>query len=142
MVAFFSRWDFSFQQNIPLNLIELSILLFIVYFLREIFIRPNLKIFIRSLFLGLLFILARLGYNFYWEQKDEVLSHSFYQNNLVSVKKGRHITFIISDKTNQNKVKEFIINPYFSSRRAEFLEIKILPQGTSLKIDNEIYIIK
>ena len=29
MIAFFSRWDFSFLQNITLNFIELSILLFI-----------------------------------------------------------------------------------------------------------------
>ena len=120
MIAFFSRWDFSFLQNIPLNFIELSILLFIVYFLREIFVRPNLKIFLKSLFLGLLFVLTRICYDFYWEQKDEVLSHSFYQQNLISVKKGKHITFILSETINQSKAQEFIINPYFSSRRAEF----------------------
>lgn len=142
MIAFFSRWDFSFLQNIPLNFIELSILLFIVYFLREIFVRPNLKIFLKSLFLGLLFILTRICYNFYWEQKDEVLSHSFYQQNLISVKKGKHITFILSETINQSKAQEFIINPYFSSRRAEFLEIKIIPKGTKLKINNSFYIVE
>lgn len=142
MIAFFSRWDFSFLQNIPLNFIELSILLFIVYFLREIFVRPNLKIFLKSLFLGLLFVLTRICYNFYWEQKDEVLSHSFYQQNLISVKKGKHITFILSETINQSKAQELIINPYFSSRRAEFLEIKILPKGTKLKINNSFYIVE
>ena len=142
MIAFFSRWDFSFLQNITLNFIELSILLFIVYFLREIFVRPNLKIFLKSLFLGLLFALTRICYNFYWEQKDEVLSHSFYQQNLISVKKGKHITFILSETINQSKAQEFIINPYFSSRRAEFLEIKILPKGTKLKINNSFYIVE
>ena len=142
MIAFFSRWDFSFLQNIPLNFIELSILLFIVYFLREIFVRPNLKIFLKSLFLGLLFVLTRICYNFYWEQKDEVLSHSFYQQNLISVKKRKHITFILSETINQSKAQEFIINPYFSSRRAEFLEIKILPKGTKLKINNSFYIVE
>ena len=142
MIAFFSRWDFSFLQNIPLNFIELSILLFIVYFLREIFVRPNLKIFLKSLFLGLLFVLTRICYDFYWEQKDEVLSHSFYQQNLISVKKGKHITFILSETINQSKAQEFIINPYFSSRRAEFLEIKILPKGTKLKINNSFYIVE
>lgn len=141
-IAFFSRWDFSFLQNIPLNFIELSILLFIVYFLREIFVRPNLKIFLKSLFLGLLFVLTRICYNFYWEQKDEVLSHSFYQQNLISVKKGKHITFILSETINQSKAQELIINPYFSSRRAEFLEIKILPKGTKLKINNSFYIVE
>ena len=142
MIAFFSRWDFSFLQNIPLNFIELSILLFIIYFLREFFVRPNLKIFLKSLFLGLLFVLTRICYNFYWEQKDEVLSHSFYQQNLISVKKGKHITFILSETINQSKAQEFIINPYFSSRRAEFLEIKILPKGTKLKINNSFYIVE
>ena len=142
MIAFFSRWDFSFLQNIPLNFIALSILLFIVYFLREIFVRPNLKIFLKSLFLGLLFVLTRICYNFYWEQKDEVLSHSFYQQNLISVKKRKHITFILSETINQSKAQEFIINPYFSSRRAEFLEIKILPKGTKLKINNSFYIVE
>ena len=142
MIAFFSRWDFSFLQNIPLNFIELSILLFIVYFLREIFVRPNLKIFLKSLFLGLLFALTRICYNFYWEQKDEVLSHSFYQQNLISVKKGKYITFILSETINQSKAQELIINPYFSSRRAEFLEIKILPKGTKLKINNSFYIVE
>ena len=142
MIAFFSRWDFSFLQNIPLNFIELSILLFIIYFLREFFVRPNLKIFLKSLFLGLLFVLTRICYKFYWEQKDEVLSHSFYQQNLISVKKRKHITFILSETINQSKAQEFIINPYFSSRRAEFLEIKILPKGTKLKINNSFYIVE
>ena len=142
MIAFFSHWDFSFLQNIPLNFIELSILLFIVYFLREIFVRPNLKIFLKSLFLGLLFVLTRICYNFYWEQKDEVLSHSFYQQNLISVKKGKYITFILSETINQSKAQELIINPYFSSRRAEFLEIKIIPKGTKLKINNSFYIVE
>lgn len=142
MIAFFSRWDFNFLQNIPLNFMELSILLFIVYFLREIFVRPNLKIFLKSLFLGLLFALTRICYNFYWEQKDEVLSHSLYQQNLISVKKGKQITFILSETINQSKAQEFIINPYFSSRRAEFLEIKILPKGTKLKINNSFYIVE
>lgn len=142
MVAFFARWDFSFQQNIPLNLIELVILLILAYFLRIILVRPQLKFFIRFLFLICLFILVKISSDFYWKQKEEILSHSFYQQNIVSIKKENKVIFILSDKTDVEKTMNFIINPYISSRRCKDFEIKKVPKGTLLKINDKTYTIE
>lgn len=142
MVAFFARWDFSFQQNIPLNLVELGILLSISYFLRIILVRPQPKIFTKFSFLILLFILAKISSDFYWEQKDEILIHSFYQRTLISIKKRNSVIFIIGNDINVEKAKNFIINPYVSSRRCKDFEIKKVPKNTSLRINNTIYRVK
>jgi competence protein ComEC len=53
----------------------------------------------------------KTGFNIYENQRDEVLLHDFYKHKVFSVKKGNKV-FWIDRKSDKQKVKQFIINPY------------------------------
>ena len=142
MVAFFSKTDFSFVENVSIQIPELIILFVLVYLLRSVFEKPNVKTFTHFSFFILLFIFTRILTNFYFWKKDEILLHSFFKQNIVSVKQGDKAVFIMSDKADTEKINNFIINSYITSRRVKNIEIKKVEPMTRLKINQTIYEIK
>lgn len=142
MVAFFSKTDFSFVENVSIEIPELIILFVLVYLLRSVFEKPNVKTFTHFSFFILLFIFTRILTNFYFWKKEEILLHSFFKQNIVSVKQGDKAVFIMSDKADTEKINNFIINSYITSRRVKNIEIKKVEPMTRLKINQTIYEIK
>ena len=142
MVAFFSKTDFSFVENISIEIPELFILFIIVYLLRSIFEKPNVKTFTRFSFFILLFIFTRIFTNFYFWKKEEILLHSFFKQNIVSVKQGYKAVFIVSNEADMEKINNFVIKSYITSRRIKNIEIKKVKPMTKLKINQTAYEIK
>ena len=142
MVAFFSKTDFSFVENVSIEIPELIILFVLVYLLRSVFEKPNVKTFTHFSFFILLFIFTRILTNFYFWKKEEILLHSFFKQNIVSVKQGDKAVFIISDEADTEKINNFIIKSYITSRRVKNIEIKKVEPMTKLKINQTIYEIK
>lgn len=142
MVKFFANTDFSFIENISLNILELIILLILVYFLREIFKKPSVKIFSRFSFITLLFILIRFSSNFYFWKQEEILEHSFFKQNIVSIKQGNQALFIISNDSDLSKLQSFVIKPYITSRRVKHWEINKIEPNSKIRIRNKLYEIK
>ena len=142
MVAFFSKTDFSFVENVSIEIPELIILFVLVYLLRSVFEKPNVKTFTRFSFFILLFIFTRILTNFYFWKKEEILLHSFFKQNIVSVKQGDKAVFIMSDKADTEKINNFIIKSYITSKRVKNIEIKKVEPMTKLKINQTIYEIK
>ena len=142
MVAFFSKTDFSFVENVSIEIPELIILFVLVYLLRSVFEKPNVKTFTRFSFFTLLFIFTRILTNFYFWKKEEILLHSFFKQNIVSVKQGDKAVFIMSDEADTEKINNFIIKSYITSRRVKNIEIKKVEPMTRLKINQTIYEIK
>ena len=142
MVAFFSKTDFSFVENVSIEIPELIILFVLVYLLRSVFEKPNVKTFTHFSFFILLFIFTRILINFYFWKKEEILLHSFFKQNIVSVKQGDKAVFIMSNKADTEKINNFIINSYITSRRVKNIEIKKVEPMTKLKINQTIYEIK
>ena len=142
MVAFFSKTDFSFVENVSIEIPELIILFVLVYLLRSVFEKPNVKTFTRFSFFTLLFIFTRILTNFYFWKKEEILLHSFFKQNIVSVKQGDKAVFIMSNEANTEKTNNFIINSYITSRRVKNIEIKKVEPMTRLKINQVVYEIK
>ena len=142
MVAFFSKTDFSFVENVSIQIPELIILFVLVYLLRSVFEKPNVKTFTRFSFFTLLFIFTRILTNFYFWKKEEILLHSFFKQNIVSVKQGDKAVFIMSDEADTEKINNFIIKSYITSRRVKNIEIKKVEPMTRLKINQTIYEIK
>ena len=142
MVAFFSKTDFSFVENISIEIPELFILFIIVYLLRSIFEKPNVKTFTRFSFFILLFIFTRIFTNFYFWKKEEILLHSFFKQNIVSVKQGDKVVFIVSNEADMEKINNFVIKSYITSRRIKNIEIKKVKPMTKLKINQTAYEIK
>ncbi len=142
MVAFFSKTDFSFVENVSIEIPELIILFVLVYLLRSVFEKPNVKTFTHFSFFILLFIFTRILINFYFWKKEEILLHSFFKQNIVSVKQGDKAVFIISNEADTEKINNFIIKSYITSRRVKNIEIKKVEPMTRLKINQTIYEIK
>ena len=142
MVAFFSKTDFSFVENVSIEIPELIILFVVVYLLRSVFEKPNVKTFTHFSFFILLFIFTRILTNFYFWKKEEILLHSFFKQNIVSVKQGDKAVFIMSEEADTEKINNFIIKSYITSRRVKNIEIKKVKPMTKLKINQTIYEIK
>ena len=142
MVAFFSKTDFSFVENVSIEIPELIILFVLVYLLRSVFEKPNVKTFTHFSFFILLFIFTRILINFYFWKKEEMLLHSFFKQNIVSVKQGDKAVFIMSNEADTEKINNFIIKSYITSRRMKNIEIKKVEPMTKLKINQTIYEIK
>ncbi|MDO4762761.1 MAG: ComEC/Rec2 family competence protein [Flavobacteriaceae bacterium] len=140
-VKLFAQWDFSYMNHISMEIPEVITLLILVYFTKKIIINPNVKNALNFSYLTLLFVFIRIFTNIYFWQKDEVLSHQFFQHSLVSVKQGDKTTFYISDKTDIIKIQQYIITPYSISRRIK--DIEIITQKTNKRIiNNKEYEIK
>ena len=142
MVAFFSKTDFSFVENVSIEIPELIILFVLVYLLRSVFEKPNVKTFTHFSFFILLFIFTRILTNFYFWKKEEILLHSFFKQNIVSVKQGDKAVFIMSYEADTEKINNFIIKSYITSRRVKNIEIKKVEPMTKLKINQVVYEIK
>ena len=142
MVAFFSKTDFSFVENVSIQIPELIILFVLVYLLRSVFEKPNTKTFTRFSFFILLFIFTRILTNFYFWKKEEILLHSFFKQNIISIKQGDKVVFIVNDEANMEKINNFVIKSYITSRRIKNIEIKKVKTMTKLKINQIIYEIK
>ena len=142
MVAFFSKTDFSFVENVSIEIPELIILFVLVYLLRSVFEKPNVKTFTHFSFFILLFIFTRILINFYFWKKEETLLHSFFKQNIVSVKQGDKAVFIMSNEADTEKINSFIIKSYITSRRVKNIEIKKVEPMTRIKINQTIYEIK
>ena len=142
MVAFFSKTDFSFVENVSIEIPELIILFVLVYLLRSVFEKPNVKTFTHFSFFILLFIFTRILTNFYFWKKEEILLHSFFKQNIVSIKQRDKVIFIVSNEADMEKINNFVIKSYITSRRIKNIEIKKVKPMTKLKINQTIYEIK
>ena len=142
MVAFFSKTDFSFVENVSIQIPELIILFVLVYLLRSVFEKPNVKTFTHFSFFILLFIFTRILTNFYFWKKEEILLHSFFKQNIVSIKQRDKVIFIVSNEADMEKINNFVIKSYITSRRIKNIEIKKVKPMTKLKINQTIYEIK
>ena len=142
MVAFFSKTDFSFVENVSIEIPELIILFVLVYLLRSVFEKPNVKTFTRFSFFILLFIFTRILTNFYFWKKEEILLHSFFKQNIISIKQRDKAVFIISNEADMKKINIFVIKSYITSRRIKNIEIKKVKPMTKLKINQTTYEIK
>lgn len=142
MVHFFADMDFSFTENIPFSWAEMMILFGIVYVFRKILLDFSVKNGVSLLTLIFLFFSVRIGLNVYFWQKEEVLSHQFFKQNIVSIKNGNHATFFVSENNDIQKVRQYIIAPYSTAMRIDSIETKTTPPHTSLKINGKTYEIR
>ena len=142
MVAFFSKTDFSFMENVSIQIPELIILFALVYLLRSVFEKPNIRTLTRFSFFLLLFIFTRILTNFYFWKKEEILLHSFFKQNIISIKQRDKAVFIVSNEADMEKINNFVIKSYITSRRIKNIEIKKVKPMTKLKINQTTYEIK
>lgn len=143
MIHWFADFDLLFVENIPLNLVEVFALFVVIYFLRFAVIKFDFRNLQRVIMAVLLFLILRTGFNIVECQKDEVLIQEFYKDRVLLIKKGSSAYCWISEHSNKEKVKQYFINPYISSRRLKKIEIKSFPDSVQKVVyGGKIYNIK
>ncbi|PZU83125.1 MAG: ComEC family competence protein [Chryseobacterium sp.] len=128
LIHWFSSFESLMNKNISLNVLELSILLLVIYFLKflikDIFNPRNL---LRLGFCLLAFFIVRISFNIYQYEREEMLVHSFYKEKIVSVKDKDQAVFWMKQNKNEDKIRDFVINPYLTSRCIKDFKIKYVP---------------
>ena len=140
VIHFFASLDVFFFKNIPMHWSEVIVLFSMIYFLRRFLTRHHLKSLIKVGFLVILFLMLRIGFNFYENSKSEILVHEFFKEKIISVKEKDKVVFFVKNSKNLEKQKKYIIEPYLVARRVNDFKIIFVPQNVkSLVINKKNY---
>lgn len=140
IIHWFAGTDAVLIKNIPMNLMEVLSVSVVMYLLRAVILKLNLKNSMNLIIAVLAFLMIRTGSNIVENQQEEVLLYSFNKYKVISVKKGNRVCFWIPDKADRKKVLKFIIDPYCSSRRIDHFEIKPVPFSTKKVVfEDQVY---
>ncbi|WP_228403380.1 ComEC/Rec2 family competence protein [Chryseobacterium sp. RU37D] len=131
IIHWFAGFDSLFFENIWMSIVETCSLFLIVYWMRFAILKCNLKNLYRLMISVLVFVALRTGFNIYEQQKDEFLVHDFSRHKILSVKNGRQVCFWVNNSADKQKIRQYIINPYCSSRRIKSVKVKALPESVS-----------
>lgn len=131
LIHFFGEVDFAMNEMLPMTLLEMVLLFSVLYFLRFMIKKMSIKSFSKVLYFLLVFIALRIMLNYRATKIEEVLVHEFFKENIVSAKEGGKVTFYISQNADQEKLKQYIIEPYLTSRRTKEFVVKVLPENIS-----------
>lgn len=138
VIHFFADADSLMQRMIPLTLLEVLLLYLLFYFLRFAIQKFNVKNASRVVYFILVFGSVRIVLNYKASKLDEVLVHSFFKEKITSVKKGTSVVFYSSENLDQEKIKQYIIEPYLTSRRTKNYSVELLQKNvTAIEVGNE-----
>lgn len=143
VIHWFADFDSLFFENIALNWVEVALLFVIIYLLRFLIIKYDFKRAAQFSLILLMFFIVRLSFTVYENRKQEILVHQYKKSKAVSVKKGNSVCFWIQNEDDQEKILQYIINPYVSSRRVKNMTIKELPASCKkIVFNHKIYDLK
>ncbi|MCX8525724.1 ComEC family competence protein [Chryseobacterium formosus] len=143
IIHWFAGFDTVFFENIPLNLTEVFALFGIVYFLRFLLNKISLKNISNLILAVFVFLIVRISFNVFENQRDDFLVHHYKKETIISIKKGNRVEFWLSSNKDKSKIQQYIINPYLSSRRIKNIEVKNIPTSARMvKFNNQIYQLK
>ena len=137
VIHFFASLDVFFFKNIPMHWSEVIVLFSMIYFLRRFLTRHHLKSLIKVGFLVILFLMFRIGFNYYENSQSEILVHEFFKEKIISVKEKDKVVFFVKNSKNLEKQKKYIIEPYLVARRVNDFKIVFVPQNVKSLFINE-----
>lgn len=131
MIHFFADMDSLMQRMIPLTLLEVFLLYLFFYFLRFAIVKLTIKNVSRITYFILIFISLRLMLNYKASKLDEVLVHQFFKEKVISVKDKSGVHFYCSENANLEKIKQYIVEPYLTSRRIKNFSVTVVSKNVS-----------
>ncbi|WP_461375941.1 ComEC/Rec2 family competence protein [Cloacibacterium normanense] len=137
VIHFFASLDVFFFKNIPMHWSEVIVLFSMIYFLRRFLTHHHLKSLIKVGFLVILFLMLRIGFNYYENSQSEILVHEFFKEKIISVKEKDKVVFFVKNSKNLEKQKKYIIEPYLVARRVNDFKIIFVPQNVKFLVINE-----
>ncbi|MDR6922114.1 MULTISPECIES: ComEC/Rec2 family competence protein [Chryseobacterium] len=143
VIHWFAKFESLFYTNIPMNVVEVFLLFVMVYMTGVLLRKYSLGNGTRLLAVMVVFFIFRTGCNVYESQRSEILFYKVNQSRIFSIKKGNKVEFWISESSEKEKIRKFIINPYCSSRRVRSFNLKTFPMTTGrIEYEGEIYDLK
>ena len=130
LIHFFADIDFAFHKMIPITLLEVLAAFIIIYYLRFAIQKFNINNVSKVAYYLAIFIALRFFLNFRANQINEVLVHQYFKELIISIKNKDKVQFLISEKSNLEKIKTYLIEPYLTSRRTNNFEIRVIPKET------------
>ncbi|MBW8524809.1 ComEC family competence protein [Chryseobacterium chendengshani] len=143
VIHWFADCESLFFENISMNGVEVAMLFVIVYFLRFVIVKSNFRCAPQFSLAVLMFFIVRISFTIYENKRQEVLVHHYKKGKIVSVKNKSSVCFWIENVIDQEKIRQYIINPYISSRRVKNIKIERLPAVSGKVVfNNKIYNLK
>lgn len=130
IIHWFAGFDSLFLENIPMNRVEVCFFFLIVYLLRFAVVKINIQNSAWLMMSVVAFLIVRISFNLYAQKQNEILIHDFSRHKVLSLKKGNHVCFWVNREADKQKIKQYIINPYCSSRRIKKTAVRIFPDHT------------
>lgn len=142
-IHFFAEIDFAFYKMVPMTLLEVLVSFIIIYFLRFMVVKPDIKNISKVVYFLLIFIALRMMLNFRAGKINEVLVHQYFKEKVISVKEKDKVIFLMYENPHPEKIEKYVIEPYLTSRRTKSFELKILPDNIkSVKVNEKVYDLK
>lgn len=142
-IHWFADANVLFFENVPMSLPEVLSLLVVVYVLRSVIIKFNVKNTIRLGTFFFIFLMLRSGYQICENKKEEILFLNMGKTKVFLIKQGDKTCFWTSESPVSKTALQFIIKPYCSSRRIRHFDIKTLPASVQKVVfRNTIYVVK
>lgn len=123
VIHFFGNVDLAYFKTIPLTLLEVFAAFIIIYLLRFVIIKFSIKNALRVVYFILVFVALRFTLNFRAEAIDEVLVHHYFKQNIISIKNRDKVQFLMHENSSPEKIQQYIIEPYLTSRRVKDYEM-------------------
>lgn len=144
IIHFFAQADFLFFTDIPMSLPEVIFLFVLLYLLRFLIKERRNRRVLQFGFVVCFFFLLRFGLNIHAFHKEEFLSHQYFNQKILSVRKNSKVVFFFADNPNKNKIENYLVKPYVVSRRIKNYEIIYFnsKEFDQLKYRNEIKSVK
>lgn len=140
LIHFFADTDSLMHRMIPLSLLEVLLLYLAFYFLRFAIKNFNIKNVAKVSYFVLIFIALRTVLNYSAANKNEVFAHQFFKEKIISVKEGKHVIFYNSGNSDPEKIKQYIIEPYLTSRRTKSYSVIAIPKNrSSIEVQGRTY---
>ncbi|WP_018674650.1 ComEC/Rec2 family competence protein [Riemerella columbina] len=140
LVEGFAKVDILSNDTIAFNIFEAILVMMMVYLLNRWLLKKSWRYGIHLLVLGFIFLIVRLGFNYYEHQTSEALWHSQGREHILSVKEQGQVSFWIPKTLDQNKVMQYIIKPYIISCRVSKYQVYRLPNDAkAIQYKDNIY---
>lgn len=136
IIHWFAGFDSLFLENIPMNGVEVCFFFLIVYLLRFAVVKFNIQNSVWLMMSVVAFLIVRISFNLYAQKQNEILIHDFSRHKVLSLKKGNHVCFWVNRDADKQKIKQYIINPYCSSRRIKKTAIRTFPDNIQKVVYN------
>ncbi|WP_300669198.1 ComEC/Rec2 family competence protein [Soonwooa sp.] len=122
-IHWFADFEILFTKNIGFSILEILASFVILYWLRYVLVKRNLKYFVKIGFSLLVFFMIRLGINFYHINKDEVLEIASRKNKIIIIKEKSNVYVLSKNNTDNQLSEKYLIGPYLAYRRLSNYQI-------------------